>query len=106
MLSVRSEGILGLRRICTVAIKFVVEQDPATRLWHWRLRSAANDRDWACSSRKGYTRRERAVAACTLLWEKLSGCKECPRIQINASKVPALVEAFQAPSAALMQEDE
>lgn len=76
-----------------MAVKFIVHQNPTTRLWHWRLRSAANDRDWAVSG-QGYTRRERAVAACELLWSKLSGFGKCPHIQVNDSTVPALVEAF------------
>lgn len=66
-------------------MKFIVWQDPVSHLWKWRLRSGANDRDWALSGEPGYTRQARAVGACKLLHSKLAGSAQCPHIQINKS---------------------
>lgn len=79
-----------------MAAKFVVYQNPTTRLWHWRLRSGANDRDWAVSG-QGYTRRERAVAACELVWSKLAGFARCPYIQVNVPNTPELADIMRTP---------
>lgn len=67
-----------------MAMKFIVWQDPVSQLWKWRLRSGANDRDWAVNGGPGYTRKERAIGACRLLHTKLNGASACPRIQVNA----------------------
>lgn len=79
-----------------MSVKFIVHQDAATRLWHWRLRSAANDRDWAVSG-IGYTRKERAIAACELVWSKLAAFSRCPRIQVNAPQALPSLDLFAPP---------